>query len=279
MSSNYQNKHQKVDSGVAASFDRLSISRNRESQAPNQATGGEALRLTALPNELLLKIAGYLRVDLPSMETEERFDGRERVTFVADAADLVNLSKTCIRLQPLAQEALLHTIVLGGFDGLDSIECLVRLLLSRPDLGKAVRRLRIGLPPNDTLSVQNKVWFSMPLGQLCNDLAMQIPGIIDQTPYDPTIKKFWKTQLRISYARPLCGVLLSLVQNLEHLSVSHSLGGVSPTRVLREMFGICLDETEADFSALPALTNLRYLNDATPADRRPLAWSVIISNK
>ncbi|KAF1840208.1 uncharacterized protein K460DRAFT_410809 [Cucurbitaria berberidis CBS 394.84] len=275
--SNYHYKHQKVDSGVAGSFAKLTLSGDLGEIARYQPTLGKDSRLTALPNELLLKIAGYLRVDFPWMEKEERFDGRERTIFVTDAADLVTLSRTCKKLRPVAQEALLHTIVLGGFDSAGSIESLVRLLLRRPELGKAIRRLRMGLPPHEKLyfksekAAEDQIWSSKPLGPPPPHLLAKAKHVIDETPFTIAVKNHWRVELKVSFARPLCGVLLAMAPNLEHLSVSHSLGGESPDRALRQMFGIREDEVEADFSALPALTGLRYVNDATPANRRPLS--------
>lgn len=273
--SNPFHKHQKVDSGVATSVKNLTISDDYGETAHYQPTTGKGLRLLALPNELLLKIAGYLRVDLPWMEKEERFGGQERIEFVTDAADLISLSRTCRMLHPVAQEALLHTAVLGGFDGASSIESLVQLLLHRPALRKALRRLRIGLPPQWRLFSKseeaNGFWKNKLPGLPPTQLLIEGDGVIDQTPFDIALKTDWRRALKNSYAQPLCGILLALTPKLQYLSVAHSVGGENPNRVLRQMFGIHGNEIEADFSALPALTNLCYLNDATPADQRPLS--------
>ncbi|KAH7377722.1 hypothetical protein BKA66DRAFT_550959 [Pyrenochaeta sp. MPI-SDFR-AT-0127] len=206
----YQPTHHKIDSGVATSFAALTISDDIRETLRYQPVRGTASRLTTLPNELLLKIAGFLRVDFPWMEKEERFDGCERILFIIDAADLINLSRTCRKLRPVAQEALIHTAVLGGFDGAKSIESLVRLLLKRPELGKSVRRLRIGLPPWEELyrkseeAAQAGLWSSKPLGPPPLDLLAKAYGIIDQTPFTAALKDSWRVELQISYARPLC---------------------------------------------------------------------------
>jgi hypothetical protein len=130
------------------------------------------IKLTDLPNELLLHIIEYLRVSIPGVDKEERFDGIERVTFVRDTKTLISLSKTCRKLHPIAQQVLLHTIVLGGFDGLPAVLSLVRLLLYRPETCRHVRRLRIGLPPNEMIYESNDgaYWMSKPLGPPPSDL-------------------------------------------------------------------------------------------------------------
>jgi hypothetical protein len=230
------------------------------------------VKLTDLPNELLLHIARYLRVvNMPDMIKEERFDGKERITFVRGTESLINLSRACRKLRPIAQEALLHTVVLGGFDGLPAIVSLVRLLLNRPDMRKHVRQLRIGLPPNEIIYLASKKgwWLSKPLGSPPSDIWLPAAELIASSQLPTTMKHAWQEELSANYPRPLCGVLLAMVQNLEYLSISHSLGRTSGNAMLREMFGIREGDNDVDLSVLPAFMKLQYFNNDTILDLRP----------
>jgi hypothetical protein len=232
-------------------------------------------RLTKLPNEILIHIARYLRPDIPEMEKEERFDGKERYTFVEGATDLRNLSETCRALRMIAQEALLHTVVLGGFDGLPAIVSLVRYLLDHPEAGRHVKRLRIGLPPNERYyfasdtDADNLIWSSKLQGPPPSDIWLRAAEVIAYSPFTPAMKQGWLNELAASYARPLCGVLLALVPKLEYLSISHSLGIAADNRILKKMFGVQTTSESADFSALASLAHVRYFNDKTPLSIAP----------
>lgn len=246
-----------------------------EPQKPTHSQVKTVSKLTALPNEILLKIAHYLRVDLPPMEKEERFDGRERHTFVRAAADLHNLSQTSRVLRPVAQEALLHTIVLGGFDGLPAIESLVRLLLHYPEAGRLVKRLRLGLPPNERFYLKNDEdaknmnWSTQLYGPPPSDIQSKAAEVIAQAPFKATIRERWQASLSSSYSRPLCGVLLTLTPHLEYLSLSHSLGVSAGNRIMKKMFGVSTSDDETDFSVLPGLASLHYFNNKTSPKIRP----------
>jgi hypothetical protein len=232
-------------------------------------------KLTDLPNELLLCIVDYLRIDLPKVIKEERFDGQERLRYVQQARDLVHLSSTCKTLRPIAQKALLHTIVLGGFDGLPAIVSLVRLLLDRPEAHRYVRRLRIGIPPDKKYyctmaGTPYQMMKRIPFGPPPSDIWLSAAEVIAHSPLPPTLKQDWQEALSSNHPRPLCGVLLALVPRLQHLSISHSLGSVSGDQVLRQMFGGHDGNSVADLRALPVFGNLQYFNNNTTLRLRPL---------
>jgi hypothetical protein len=231
----------------------------------------KTIKLTDLPNELLLHIAANLRVSIPRMDKEERFDGIQRVSFVWDAKTLISLSKMCKRLHAVAQEVLLHTVVLGGFDGLPATLSLVRLLLHRPEMRRHVRRLRIGLPPNEMIYLANNkgYWTSKPLGPPPLDIWPKAAEVAASSLFPVNVKESWQRELSSNYARPLCGVLIALVPNLEFLSISHSLGRASCNGILQEMFGIRDWDAETDVSVLPALAKSKYFNDLTIMELRP----------
>jgi hypothetical protein len=235
-------------------------------QTRNSRRKTTKLRLTDLPNELLLHITSYLRASLPPRENEDRFDGRERILFVRSTRSLLNISITCRKLHPIAQEVLLHTIILGGFDGLPAIVSLVRFLFHRPEACRHVKRLRIGLPPNKQYFFKNEKaardekYSSAPLGPPPPGLYHPAFHLILDTPLPKHVRAAWQAELKVNYARPVCGLLIVLLEKLEWLSVGHSLGMASREGVLREMFGCGKCSGEIDLTGLTVLKNSRNLN-------------------
>ncbi|KAH7064247.1 hypothetical protein BKA63DRAFT_169283 [Paraphoma chrysanthemicola] len=248
--------------GLTGSHSKASYRKNRT---------GPTTKLTDLPNELLLCIIDYLRIDLPRVIKEERFDGQERLRYVQQARDLVHLSSTCKTLRPVAQKALLHTIVLGGFDGLPAIVSLVRLLLDRPEAHSYVRRLRIGIPPDKKYycTPYNQMMKRIPFGPPPSDIWLSAAEVIAHSPLPTSLKHDWQEALSSNHPRPLCGVLLALVPRLQHLSISHSLGRVSGDQVLRQMFGGHDGNSVIELGALPVFGNLTYFNNNTTPRLRP----------
>lgn len=266
-----RSRHDSLLSRLSRHTSKPSLELIDSAQPPANST------LLILPNEILLQIAGHLRSEMPRMLKEERFDGIERIEFVKGSRNLIRLSRTCRRLRPVAQEALLHTAVLGGFDGLPAFVSLTRVLIENPTLGKHVRKLRIGLPPNDQyyfktpFGSDNRTLFTRSYGSPPSDIWLRAAELIVATPLSEELKTSWRMHLMYNYSRPICGVLLALLPNLEYLSISHSLGFRSATdnRTLKKMFGIATDECNYDLSPLPAFVGLRYFNDSTPLTVAP----------
>jgi hypothetical protein len=224
------------------------------------------LKLMDLPNELLLQITQHLRIECLPPIVQDRFDGKERIIFVQRAATLINLSLTSKKIYPIAQEVLLHTVVLGGFDGLPAIVSLVRFLLQRPEMGKHVKRLRLGLPPNkihyfkDAKAKKEGKTTSMLFGRAPRDIEHLAVRAINSSALSETVRKNWLDELKVNYARPLCGVLLSLTPYLGQFSISHSLGMMTVDNMGREMFGLGKVKTDGDVDlwGLPGLKSSMF---------------------
>ncbi|KAH3975024.1 hypothetical protein HBH70_086920 [Parastagonospora nodorum] len=228
---------------------------------PCTKTPSRSINLSNLPTEILFQITSHLRPPAPAPLLPSRFDGPERIAYVRSACPLVALALTCRRLTPIAQEALLHTIVLGGFDGLPALVALLRFLMLRPDMRVHVKYLRLGLPPEKCLyfkserdrrgeRISARVFGSVP-GELWGGVVR----VVERAGVGANVKDVWMEELRANFARPMCGVLVVLL-DVEGLSVGHSLGMTRRESVLREMFGCGRVRGEVDLRGVKGLKGL-----------------------
>ncbi|KAH5112286.1 hypothetical protein HBI38_075740 [Parastagonospora nodorum] len=228
---------------------------------PRTKTPSRSINLSNLPTEILFQITSHLRPPAPAPLLPSRFDGPERIAYVRSACPLVALALTFRRLTPIAQEALLHTIVLGGFDGLPALVALVRFLMLRPDMRVHVKYLRLGLPPERCLyfkserdrrgeRISARVFGSVP-GELWDGVVR----VVERAGVGANVKDVWMEELRANFARPMCGVLVVLL-DVEGLSVGHSLGMKRRESVLREMFGCGRVRGEVDLRGVKGLKGL-----------------------
>lgn len=151
--------------------------------------------------------------------------------------------------------------MLGGFDGLPAIVALVRFLLHRPDMRVHVKHLRLGLPPERCLYFKSERdrrgerVSARGFGSVPYALWDAVFSIVEQASVAASVREAWKRELKTNYARPLCGVLVVLL-DVGGLSVGHSLGMARRESVLREMFGCGRVRGEVDLKGVKALKGL-----------------------
>jgi hypothetical protein len=79
---------------------------------------------------------------------------------------------------------------------------------------------------------------SMMFGRPPRDIENAVIVTMRASPLPENVKRIWGKELRMNYARPLCGVLVSLTPQLDMFSISHSLGTMDDEDMRRAMFGL-----------------------------------------
>lgn len=145
--------------------------------------------LTELPSEILYEICSLAQI---------KRSGQADSKILMLNSTLLNVCQTCHKLSNIAQDILYQSIAMKGKHrgSTQQLWYLARTILTRPDLGRKVKRLSLPIRPHESTEVA--------IGEVKMFLD---PQNLFSTPYPSPVQQVW--------AYELCHALLSHLPNLE----------------------------------------------------------------
>jgi hypothetical protein len=221
---------------IAASLQTWSLNRPHIAQpnpplAAPKAVGDNNPKLLKLPNELLLKIAGYL-APTSGLRRDQGYGSRvvtwnttEARQYHASAVQaLICLGLTCGRLLPIAQDILYREVSLPqpfrsqlpGTPTPSFLPCFLRTILQRPDLGAHVRKLAVWIWKGKPLrsKVDPKETFCA-----CGTCIKALGGLVDTLKLCDREKDAWMTELSWPCEAAVCGLIFAALPKLRSLEL------------------------------------------------------------
>lgn len=179
-----------------------------------------SLGICNLPNEMLLKICRSLK-----------------------NADLLNLSVSAKKLNPIAQDILYESMCINSYPNKAPYSHVLKTLLSRPELRCKVKSLSINLQSSDSSdSSDGRPAADLNLREDIKAAWFEL-GYFDanQDNNNRTIYQVWALRLFDCKGQVYAGVLLSLLPNLGRLDIVHHSPGTPyigiPSNPAHELFG------------------------------------------